>query len=427
MGKWDGGADGSAPRTRTGFVAPFAAVVAVVAAVVLTGCGTDADREQASSSTSVTPSGGVTPKPSEGARGSARTDNPTPVADPEHAVDAPGRLADPVVGADLLVSGRAPLTEKAVRAVAATKGVEVVDRISVAQVPAEDQVLTVAAVDPATYRRFTPDASAQLQDIWTRVAGGEVAVVSRLGKRLQDADGYLRLGNGRTAPRLHVGALAPQAPRIDAVVNAKWGETLGIPQGNALLISTGTTAPQVVQEALRRIFGSRASVQVLGPDLDTSVQQTAYLTGTPVAQAVGSFSYRVLGGGRVAPDPAWVRANIVTGQVPILGSVTCHKVIFPQLRAALAEVVARGLADKINPGEYAGCYYPRFIAGSTSLSLHSFGIALDLNVPGNQRGTVGDIDRSVVQIFKKWGFAWGGDWSYTDPMHFEMNRVVAPR
>ena len=101
--------------------------------------------------------------------------------------------------------------------------------------------------------------------------------------------------------------------------------------------------------------------------------------------------------------------------------------IFPQLRAALEEVVSRGLADKIHPEEYAGCYYPRFIAGSTTLSNHAFGLALDLNVPGNQRGTVGEIDRDVVQIFKSWGFAWGGDWCYTDPMHFEMNRLVAPR
>ncbi len=75
------------------------------------------------------------------------------------------------------------------------------------------------------------------------------------------------------------------------------------------------------------------------------------------------------------------------------------------------------------PGEYAGCYYPRFIAGSTTLSNHSFGLALDLNVPGNQRGTVGEIDREVVAIFKKWGFAWGGDWGYTDPMHFELGQI----
>ena len=84
------------------------------------------------------------------------------------------------------------------------------------------------------------------------------------------------------------------------------------------------------------------------------------------------------------------------------------------------------LAAEIKREQYAGCYYPRFIAGTTSLSNHSFGTALDLNVPGNLRGTVGEMDRVVVSIFKKWGFAWGGDWRYTDPMHFEMARIVRP-
>ena len=39
---------------------------------------------------------------------------------------------------------------------------------------------------------------------------------------------------------------------------------------------------------------------------------------------------------------------------------------------------------------------------------------------------VGEIDRDVVAIFKRWGFAWGGDWSYTDPMHFELREIVRP-
>jgi hypothetical protein len=119
-----------------------------------------------------------------------------------------------------------------------------------------------------------------------------------------------------------------------------------------------------------------------------------------------------------------VAANIRTEVVPILGSVTCHKDLFPQLRAALLEVQQLGLADEIHPDQYAGCYYPRFIAGTTTLSNHSFGLALDLNVPGNQRGTVGEMDREVVKIFKRWGFAWGGDWNYTDPMHFELASIV---
>ncbi|MGH3431465.1 MAG: M15 family metallopeptidase, partial [Thermocrispum sp.] len=58
------------------------------------------------------------------------------------------------------------------------------------------------------------------------------------------------------------------------------------------------------------------------------------------------------------------------------------------------------------------------------LSLHTWGIAIDLNVAGNQRGTAGEIDREVVRIFTRWGFAWGGDWSWTDPMHFELAALV---
>ena len=159
-----------------------------------------------------------------------------------------------------------------------------------------------------------------------------------------------------------------------------------------------------------------------------AVQQPAQVDGT-VASAVGTFSYRWFDDGTVRPEPAWVAANIRTETVPVLGSVTCHRVMLPQLRAALREVVSRGLAAEVHPGEFAGCYVPRFIARDPSrgLSLHTWGIAVDLNVPGNLRGTVGDIDRDVVIIFKRWGFAWGGDWSYTDPMHFELARLVSPR
>ncbi len=229
---------------------------------------------------------------------------------------------------------------------------------------------------------------------------------------------------------MHIGAYAEQVLQIDAVVNETWIPTLGMKPANALVINTGSTAPTSLRKAIEQIIGAQGSVQMLDAvaryGLDINATQTAFLVGS-VADAVGVFTYTVLGGGRIAPAAAWVSAHIATAAVPILGTVTCNRMVFPQLRAALEEIVARGLADKIHPGEYAGCYYPRFIAGTTSLSNHSFGLALDLNVPGNGRGTVGQMDRTVVSIFKRWGFAWGGDWGYTDPMHFEMNALIDPR
>lgn len=393
----------------------LAGVLLLVGLSACTGAEPPADEPAAASAE-------TTPEP----QGGVATTDERLEAMAAHAVDAPGPLTGALLGADMLVAAQEGIDTETLEAIRALPGVEAAEPIGLSQIPVQDQVLTVASVDPASYRRFTPAESAQLLDVWTRVAGGEIALRAGAADQLTDAEGYLQLGNEADAPALHVGAFAPQVTRVDAVVNKRWGDTLGVPGDNAVLIATGLTAPQEVRPALQELVGD-ASVQVLGPDLDVTVQQTAVLTGGSVAAAVGTFSYRVLDGGRVAPDPAWVAENIRTQQVPILGSVTCHKVMLPQLEAALREISERGLADRVHPDEYAGCYYPRFIAGSTSLSLHSFGIAVDLNVPGNERGTPGVIDRTVVEIFKRWGFAWGGDWSYTDPMHFELARLVEAR
>lgn len=367
-----------------------------------------------------------------GPSSSATASSTVSPADPEHAVDPPGPRKGALGLADVLVYTGDSLSDRTVSAIRRLRGVQDVETLALAQVPIENKVITVAAVDPSTYRNFTPAGSAETQEVWDRVAGGELAISPELQKKLPlDDQGYLRLGSEKDASLVHIGAFAPQVEgAVDAVVNESWIPTLDMQPRNALLVTTGQTAPISLRKPIQRLAGKGASVQMLDAvaryGLDTSVQQTAFLVGT-VADAVGTFNYTVLGGGRIAPDPAWVSSHIATESVPILGSVTCNRLIFPQLRAALEEVVQRGLADRIHPDEYAGCYYPRFIAGTTSLSNHSFGLALDLNVPGNQRGTAGEMDRTVVSIFKEWGFAWGGDWHYTDPMHFEMNALVNPR
>ena len=387
-------------------------LAAVLVSVVVAGCGTTRAPGTATESTGPT---------RDGRSGSTAA----PALDPAHAVDPPGPFQPPQHGADILVFSRDSLPADVIDRIKHLKGVSAVEPMALAQVSLENHAINLAAVDPATYRNFTDISSARLQEEWDRVAGGEVAI-SPSFKQQVPKDGWVRLGGSKDAPRAHVGAIAPQIPRVDAVVNTTYADTLGMKPDNALLVATGLASPQSVQKPIEKIAGSAASVQILGPDLDTSVQQTAFLVGT-VADAVGSFSYTVLGGGHIAPQPSWVASHISTRVMPIIGPMTCNTLMFPQLEAALRDIVDRGLADKIHPSQYAGCYYPRFIAGTTTLSNHSFGLAFDLNVPENQRGTVGQMDRTVVSIFEKWGFTWGGTWSYTDPMHFEMNRLVSPR
>ena len=391
-----------------------------------TACGPDDSSPDSPSATAAegTATAG-TPEP-----GATKAPQATQPAVPDLAVDPPGPMRSAVLQPDVLIFNQKPLSESLIKRIKKVKNVAAVETFGLGNVVIENRALNVAAVDPASFRRFTPTETAQYQPIWDRVAGGELSITPKLGRRFQDKNGEIALGSAEDAPTIHIGAYAPQTIRIDGVVNEKWAEELDMELGNAVLLSTGGKAPESVRKPLQRIVGNKASIQNLDiasrVGLDPNAVYAAVLTSGSAADLVGIFNYTVIGGGRIAPDPAWVAANIGTEVMPIIGSMTCHREIFPQLRAALEEVISRGLAGELHPDEYAGCYYPRFIAGTTTLSNHSFGLAMDFNVPGNQRGTVGEMDRAVVSIFKKWGFAWGGDWNYTDPMHFELSAVVNP-
>jgi hypothetical protein len=373
---------------------------------------------------------GARPSPSAVTTSSAGgpSEDPTTTTTDDHSMARPGPFRAPLHTADILVLRQRALTPAMLRKIRDLRDVTQVEQFSWAQVSIEDHAVNVAAVDPATYRNFNPDAVAQFQPEWNRIADGEMSLRRSFRKQVS-TQGYVRLGARTGSPEVHVGAYSPQVPQVDAVVNERWIKTLGMVPGNALLVSTGSSTPAAVRKPVQRIVGGSASVQRLDVaaqlGLDPQAVQNVVLVGG-VGDAVGTYSYSVLGGGRIAPQASWVANHISTETMPIIGSMTCNTQMFPQLRAALDEIVADGLSSAIHPGQYGGCYVPRFIADTTTLSNHAFGLAFDLNVPENQRGTVGQINRQVVGILQKWGFTWGGTWHYTDPMHFELNRLVRP-
>ena len=150
-----------------------------------------------------------------------------PSLDPAFVMDPPGPRAGPIEASDMIVIGKVAFTEDDLAAVTGIAGVRRVVQFSQAQVPIENRLVNIAAVDPATYRNFTLAASADTQEVWDRVAAGELAIDPRLEKKVPaDQDGYLRLGSDKDAPQVHIGAFAPQIPQVDAVVNETWIETL---------------------------------------------------------------------------------------------------------------------------------------------------------------------------------------------------------
>ncbi len=145
----------------------------------------------------------------------------------------------------------------------------------------EEQPVRYAAVDPATFRRYTPAGTAQ--DTKSGTGSPTASSVATTGdpRRPRGQDDPRRWATTRPPRRCTSGRwplLSPQfnAPYIDAVVNERWATKLHMPEGNALLVSTGETdPPQASRSSCSRLAGDRATVQILGPgNLDPSVAQT---------------------------------------------------------------------------------------------------------------------------------------------------------
>ncbi len=98
-----------------------------------------------------------------------------------------------------------------------------------------------------------------------------------------------------------------------------------------------------------------------------------------------------------------------------------HKLLAEVLADVFNRLQSGGLQEKIT--SFGGCFSFRpQRTGTTKLSAHSWGIAIDLNPETNAQGTVGNMDPGVIKIFRDAGFEWGGDWQgrVRDPMHFQF-------
>lgn len=390
-----------------------AVAVLVLLAVLLAGCGPVVVTER--------PPG---PRP---AGAPADAGEVTSVPEPS-ATEREVEPLDRRVRPELLVRGGEAIPAEVYRRLRDTPGVSRTTAVGVGPVPVRagrEASVTVAAVDPSAYRAFAPEGTAESDQVWERVAGGEAAMSHAAADRLE-----VPLGEtvALAGARVRVGAFATTVPGVDVVVDRTTGDRLGVPSDNGVVVATAsgpeTATVSEVASRLRRILGEHHRVERLGTE-PAGASRLAFLTGGEAARAFGTFRYRWRADGSLWIDPAFVDANIRTERVPVLGEVRCHRLMFPQLRGALREVAERGLGAAIHPHQYGGCFVPKGIEGSPgAISLHTWGIAIDLNVPGNLRGTEGEIDRRVVAIFKKWGFAWGGDWNWTDPMHFELAGVL---
>ena len=146
----------------------------------------------------------------------------------------------------------------------------------------------------------------------------------------------------------------------------------------------------------------------------------AVLPQLTVKQEFGEFAYRPSSGGAIVIDPAWLEANIVTVEIPLLGSTRCHRHYAEILIEVMQGLVDDGLEDIIDPGAFRGCWNPRFIGGTNRLSRHAWGIAADINFLNPLDGEPGSpIHPELLARMEAAGVTSGHRWTSPDPGHFE--------
>ncbi len=224
---------------------------------------------------------------------------------------------------------------------------------------------------------------------------------------------------------------------------------------------TGGTELLITPEAAQRIdlerkssvliwgFGSRSAIDEALADQDLVSTRIRIRRGWdpfdpdstlgmgPTKELLGEFGYRVGSSGSVTQEAAWQAANLPSGRRLLNGAIPivarCHLLIEPALKAALAEAAEAGVGGVFDVGDAntaGGCHNPRFNRLSQSstfgfLSRHSWAMAIDTNTRGSCQGCAPPDFHTdpggctAVRIFRKHGFAWGGNFLTPDGMHFE--------
>lgn len=109
-------------------------------------------------------------------------------------------------------------------------------------------------------------------------------------------------------------------------------------------------------------------------------------------------------------------------------SIYSHHLLAGPLKMALRLVCKRGLAGELKT--YDGCFNIRAMKSGRSMSVHSWGLALDFNQATNPYqdkcshtwpDLITDFSDDFVRCFLEAGFEWGGLWtSVHDAMHFQL-------
>lgn len=101
--------------------------------------------------------------------------------------------------------------------------------------------------------------------------------------------------------------------------------------------------------------------------------------------------------------------------------IYCNKDLVKPLENAFRNLIQRGYVKELKTWD--GCFNIRKKRGLSSMSLHSWAIAIDVNAFENGLNQTPKLSSGFVKCFTDVGFEWGGTWTRKDGMHFQLAKI----
>lgn len=114
-----------------------------------------------------------------------------------------------------------------------------------------------------------------------------------------------------------------------------------------------------------------------------------------------------------------VPANLEIGVIP--KRIYCNRDMIEPLTRAFINLIQRDYVNELKTWD--GCFNIRKKRGLSTMSLHSWGIAIDVNAAWNGLGKEPQLCAGFVKCFTDAGFEWGGTWKRKDGMHFQLSII----
>jgi len=201
--------------------------------------------------------------------------------------------------ADLLVVAPTTLRSGIAAAVRRMHGVVAAQQVDAARISVNGKLTAMLGVDPSAFRAFAAGPTARSAGLWQNVAAGGAAVSYTMGKLDKLPLGRpLRVVGRRTEELPVAGFGTVGIASVDAVVSDATARSLGIPAGNAIVISAPHAELNPLMRQIQRLLPRGAAIAPL-------VAQTATSTAAPAAGGAGAS------GVGAAVGPGLSRAEVI--------------------------------------------------------------------------------------------------------------------